>query len=213
MARAAIGRQARMLSFAPMPPSDPYSPLDPFLTGPPRTRGPRRDRHARGPVVRVRRCHARRAPATSGVALDGAPGATAGDVSEQLQRTQDARPTRSASFPSSSDPETAGRIPRAASGRSRVGPLPSTTVSESISRLADRARTSRRAGRGAALARGVGTVWRSRTAHGVQAAPGAPRGLKPLGSRGGGKKDRGSGGESLARSAARKAYAAMHKAP
>ncbi len=47
--------------------------------------------------------------------------------------------------------------------------------------------------------------WRWRTGHGVQAAPGAPRGVKPLGRRAARRKDRGSGGESLARSAARKA--------
>src|SRR2546428_8297529 len=64
-------------------------------------------------------------------------------------------------------------------------------------------------------ARGPGgrTPWQWTSAHGVQAAPGAPRGVKPLGRRGAWRKAGGAGGESLARSAARKAYAAMHNAP
>src|SRR5438552_5027793 len=44
------------------------------------------------------------------------------------------------------------------------------------------------------LARAGGTSWRSRWRHGVQAAPRAPRGVKPLGRRAGRRKDRGAGG-------------------
>src|SRR5712691_3580403 len=60
---------------------------------------------------------------------------------------------------------------------------------------------------------GARTRWRWTWAHGVQAAPGVPRGLKPLGRGAARRKARGSGGENLARSAARKAYAAIHNAP
>ena len=89
----------------------------------------------------------------------------------------------------------------------------STTVSQVIGSTAARVRTSDRAGHGARPERAGGTSWRSRWRHDVQAAPGAPRGVKPLGRRAGRRKDRGSGGERAARAAARNAYAAIHKAP
>jgi len=81
----------------------------------------------------------------------------------------------------------------------------STTVLKSISRSPVRVHTSDRADGAATRGRGGHTPWRSRWGHAVQAAPGAPRGLKRLGRRGAGRKARGAGGESLARSAARKA--------
>ena len=49
--------------------------------------------------------------------------------------------------------------------------------------------------------------------HDAQDATEAPRGRKPSGIRAGLRKARGSGGESRALSAARKAYAAIHKTP
>jgi hypothetical protein len=54
------------------------------------------------------------------------------------------------------------------------------TVSLIIGQPAIRARTSPRACHGATPARAGGTSWRSTWRHDVQAAPGAPRGLKPL---------------------------------
>src|SRR5207249_5565063 len=87
-----------------------------------------------------------------------------------------------------------------------LGRTPSTTVSRSISASAAHGHTSGRAGRGAGGGRAAERRWRSTWRHGVQAAPGAPRGLKPLGRRAGRRKARGAGGENLARSAARKAY-------
>ncbi len=91
--------------------------------------------------------------------------------------------------------------------------LPSTTVLESISRSPATVHTSDTAVVAAAHEPGARTPWRWTSAHGVQVAAGAPRGVKPLGRRAGRRKARGAGGESLARSAARKAYAAMHNAP
>src|SRR5206468_12659042 len=82
---------------------------------------------------------------------------------------------------------------------------PSTTVLRSISRSPARVRTRDRADGAATRGRGGHTPWRWRWRHAVQAAPGAPRGLKRLGRRGAVRKARGAGGESLARSAARKA--------
>ena len=93
-------------------------------------------------------------------------------------------------------------------------PMPIVKTREALTSMAvARGRTSDRVGPGAMLARAAGTSWRSRWRHGVQAAPGAPRGLKPLGRRAGRRKDRGAGGERVARAAARNAYAAIHKAP
>src|SRR2546425_8557704 len=81
--------------------------------------------------------------------------------------------------------------------------LVSTTVLESIIPFPVDDHRSDRAVVAAARGRGVRTPWRWTSAHGVQAAPGVPRGLKPLGRRAGRRKARGSGGENLARSAAR----------
>src|SRR5213083_286231 len=58
----------------------------------------------------------------------------------------------------------------------------------------------------------TGTSSRSTRRRDVQDALGAPRGVKPLGKRAGRRKASGSGGECAKRSAARKAYAAIHKA-
>src|SRR6185295_2935445 len=92
---------------------------------------------------------------------------------------------------------------------------PSTTVLENCVTAGSPVDGHRhgRAGAGAGRGPAARTVWRSRLAHGVQAGPGAPRGRKSLGSAGAWRKARGSGGEGLARSAARKAYAAIHNAP
>jgi len=79
----------------------------------------------------------------------------------------------------------------------------STTVLQSIIRSPGTVRTSDMGVVAAARAPGVRRPWRWMSAHGVQAAPGAPRGVKPLGRRGARRKARGVGGESLARSAAR----------
>src|SRR4030066_936290 len=92
-------------------------------------------------------------------------------------------------------------------------PLPFTAVLRSISRSPAHVHTSGTATGAATRGRGVRTSWRSRWGHGVQAAPGAPRGVKPLGRRGARRKARGAGGESLARSAAGEAYAPMQNAP
>src|SRR2546422_420895 len=81
----------------------------------------------------------------------------------------------------------------------------STTVSQSISRLPANDHSRDRADVEAARGPGARTPWRWTSAHGVQAAPGLPRGVKPLGSGAARRKARGAGGESLARSAARKA--------
>jgi len=89
----------------------------------------------------------------------------------------------------------------------------STTVSRIIDGPPVRVHTSDKADIGARRGRAAGTAWRSRWAHGAQAAPGAPRGLKSLGRRAGRRKARGSGGERVARSAARKAYATIQRAP
>src|SRR5580765_68127 len=91
----------------------------------------------------------------------------------------------------------------------------STTVLENRVNVGSPAtgRTHHRAAAAAGHGPGGRTSWRSRSARGVQAGPGAPRGWKPLGSGAGRGKGRGPGGEGLARSPARKAYAAMHKAP
>src|SRR5215510_9994642 len=89
----------------------------------------------------------------------------------------------------------------------------STTVLRNISPVPANAHTIDKAVVGAGCGPGVHTRWRSTRERGVQAAPGAPRGLKFLGIRAGRRKARGAGGESLARSAARKAYAAIHNAP
>jgi len=104
-------------------------------------------------------------------------------------------------------PEVGGLHHRYIAGR------PSTTVSKKIGLSPADAHTTDTAVVEAVRAPGAHRPWRSRWGHGVQAAPGAPRGVKPLGRRGARRKARGSGGESLARSAARKAYAAMHNAP
>src|SRR5437667_5187039 len=58
----------------------------------------------------------------------------------------------------------------------------------------------------------TGTSSRSTRRRDVQDALGAPRGVKPLGKQAGRRKASGSGGECAKRSAARKAYAAIHKA-
>src|SRR5437773_2177794 len=96
-------------------------------------------------------------------------------------------------------------------------PEGSTTVLKSMSqdiiRSPANVHTSDRAVVAAARAPGARRPWRWMSAHGVQAVRGVPRGLKPLGRRAGRRKDRGAGGERLARSAARKAYAAIHNAP
>src|SRR6266508_4183933 len=89
----------------------------------------------------------------------------------------------------------------------------STTVLETISRSPANVRTSGRVVVAGGHAPGARTSWRSRWGHGVQVARGAPRGVKPVGRRAGRRKARGAGGESLARSAARYAYAAIHNAP
>src|SRR5712691_9853337 len=89
----------------------------------------------------------------------------------------------------------------------------STTVLQSIIRSPADDHSNDRAAVEAARGPGARRSWRSRWGHGVQAAPGVPRGVKPLGRRAALRKDRGAGGESLARSAARKAYAAIHNAP
>ncbi len=89
----------------------------------------------------------------------------------------------------------------------------STTVLETISPSLANVRTSGTGGVATAREPGARTPWRSRWGHGVQVAPAAPRGVKPLGRRAGRRKARGAGGESLARSAARYAYAAIHNAP
>ena len=91
--------------------------------------------------------------------------------------------------------------------------LRSTTVSQSISRRPANDHSSDRADVEAARGPGARTPWRWTSGHGVQAAPGLPRGLKLLGSGAARRKARGAGGKSLARSAARKAYAAIHNAP
>src|SRR6266508_2994833 len=90
---------------------------------------------------------------------------------------------------------------------------PSTTVLETISRSPANVRTSGRVVVAGGHAPGARTSWRSRWGHVVQVARGAPRGVKPVGRRAGRRKARGAGGESLARSAARYAYAAIHNAP
>src|SRR6266849_5238624 len=97
-------------------------------------------------------------------------------------------------------------------GSERYRP-PSTTVSQSISRRPANDHSSDRADVEAARGPGARTPWRWTSGHGVQAAPGLPRGLKLLGSGAARRKARGAGGKSLARSAARKAYAAIHNAP
>ena len=89
----------------------------------------------------------------------------------------------------------------------------STTVLETISQSLANVRTSGTAVVAGGHEPGARTPWQSRWGHGVQAAPGAPRGVKPVGRRAGRRKARGTGGESLARSAARYAYAAIHNAP
>jgi hypothetical protein len=65
---------------------------------------------------------------------------------------------------------------------------PSTTVSRIIAGPPTRVHTSDKADIGARHGRAAGTSWRSRWAHGAQAAPGAPRGLKSLGRRAGRRK-------------------------
>src|SRR5437899_4973873 len=57
--------------------------------------------------------------------------------------------------------------------------------------------------------RAVDTSSRWSPARAVQDAPGAPRGVKPLGRRAGRRKASGSGGKCASRSAAKNAYAAM----
>src|SRR5262249_25432772 len=100
------------------------------------------------------------------------------------------------------------------SGPNPACPDPSsTTVLRNISPVPANAHTIDKAVVGAGCGPGVHTRWRSTRERGVQAAPGAPRGLKFLGIRAGRRKAREAGGESLARSAARKAYAAIHNAP
>jgi hypothetical protein len=80
---------------------------------------------------------------------------------------------------------------------------PNTTVLRIIIRSPANVHTSGTAVVEAGHERGARTLWQSRWGHVVQAVPGAPRGLKPLGRRAGRRKTRGSGGETLARSAAR----------
>jgi hypothetical protein len=67
-------------------------------------------------------------------------------------------------------------------------------VLDNITRLAVHAHTSDKAGGEATCGRGVRTPWRSTSGHAVQAAPGAPRGVKAFGRRGARRKARGSGG-------------------
>src|SRR6266700_1797445 len=83
-----------------------------------------------------------------------------------------------------------------------------TTVSLNEHGAGDR--TPGKAGGAPGPTRGVDTSSRWRPARAVQDARGAPRGVKRLGTRGGGRKASGSGGKCASRSAARKAYAAMH---
>src|SRR2546426_12218120 len=89
----------------------------------------------------------------------------------------------------------------------------STTVSRNISASAAGGHTIGRTGREAGFGRAAERRSRSTWRHVVQAAPGAPLGLKPLGRRAGRRKARGAGGENLARSAPGKAKAAGHNAP
>src|SRR5512134_3235158 len=85
-----------------------------------------------------------------------------------------------------------------------------TTVSLKYGSVDDHTRGT--ADRGPTPTRGVGTSSRWSPARGVQDAPAAPRGVKPLGRGTGRRKASGSGGKCASRSAARKAYAAMQSA-
>jgi len=84
---------------------------------------------------------------------------------------------------------------------------PSTTVSLNEHAAGDR--TPGKAGGAPGPTRGGDTSWRWSAARAAQDARGAPRGVKRLGTRGVGRKARGSGGKCASRSAARNAYAAM----
>src|SRR5712692_10727767 len=90
--------------------------------------------------------------------------------------------------------------------RNRNSWVASTTVLQSIIRSPANVHTTGTAVVEAAREPGAHMPWRWTWAHGVQAAPGVPRGVKPLGRGAARRKARGSGGENLARSAARKAY-------
>src|SRR6266702_934488 len=84
---------------------------------------------------------------------------------------------------------------------------PSTTVSLIIVHLHDH--TPDTDDLGPRSTRAVDTSSRWSPARAVQDAPGAPRGVKPLGRRAGRRKASGSGGKCASRSAAKNAYAAM----
>src|SRR2546422_2735251 len=86
----------------------------------------------------------------------------------------------------------------------------SITTTVSLNEHAAGDRTPGKAGGAPRPTRGVDTSSRWRPARAVQDARGAPRGVKRLGTRAGWRKASGSGGKCASRSAARKAYAAMH---
>jgi len=70
----------------------------------------------------------------------------------------------------------------------KVALVTSTTVSRIISRPAGHDHTRSRAAVGARRGQARGTSWRRPWAHGLQAAPGTPRGLNPLGRQAGWRK-------------------------
>src|SRR2546422_3267851 len=102
-------------------------------------------------------------------------------------------------------------VERAAEGANEADGLfqqpASTTVSLIIVHLHDH--TPDTDDLGPRSTRAVDTSSRWSPARAVQDAPGAPRGVKPLGRRAGRRKASGSGGKCASRSAAKNAYAAM----
>jgi hypothetical protein len=88
------------------------------------------------------------------------------------------------------DPCAVSGPPRRGHGRRERGHHPRTTLSRSISVSGARDHTIGRADREAGFGRAAERRWQSTWRHRVQAAPGAPRGLKPLGRRAGRRKAR-----------------------
>src|SRR5215470_18095069 len=94
-------------------------------------------------------------------------------------------------------------------------PLSPRAASTTVSLIIVGHRARRRRGTGGPAprsTRGAGTSWRWSPGRVVQDAPGAPRGVKPLGRRAGRRKASGTGGKCASRSAAKNAYAAIQSA-